>query len=356
MKQSNPTEFAANAVYYEVNSPLWSDDASKTRALVLPSGGKIHVLDCEPDAGAADMTLCTQSGLSLAAAAPDTGKWIFPVGTVLIKNFLFGGKFVETRLLMHVDAATALAMGGYQWIGYSYAWNETQTDATINPNVRVPVMFNTGDDAGVVAWRYPDRADCQTCHNFSNGGGTLGLEMDQMNRVVNGANQIDTFAGAGMFDVAPSKPYPSALAEPYANAGLGLTGTPGATPEQEARSYLGVNCGFCHRPDYNDRGFDLRYNLTLPQTGLCGSLAQEPATGVNIGTTLVVDPGNHANSALWIRPDESIPASDAFSDPNAPMDYSRMPPLATFVVDSQGVGVIAQWIDSLTSCPTGTAL
>ena len=34
----------------------------------------------------------------------DTGKWVFPVGTVMIKNFLFDGKLVETRLFMHVDA------------------------------------------------------------------------------------------------------------------------------------------------------------------------------------------------------------------------------------------------------------
>jgi hypothetical protein len=360
MQQANPTQFASNAVYYEVNSPLWSDNAAKTRAMVLPAGGKIHVMNCEPDAGASDVTLCTQTGNSLdggyPAAAPDTGKWLLPIGSVLIKNFIFGGKFVETRLLMHVDAATATMMGGYAWIGYSYAWDEAQTDATINPDARVPVMFNTDTDAGVVAWRYPDRTDCQTCHSFSNGGGTLGLEMDQMNRTVNGANQIDTFATMGLFDVAPSKPYPAALAEPYVNAALGLTGTTGATVEQEARSYLAVNCGFCHRPDYNELGFDLRYNLTLAQTGLCGTLANKPATGVNIGTTLLLDPGHHANSALWIRPDESIPADASFSDPDTPREFYRMPQLATFVVDSQGVNVIGQWIDSLATCPAGTEL
>jgi hypothetical protein len=352
MQQANPTLFAANAHPYEVNSPLWSDNASKTRAFVLPAGGKIHVLNCVADGGA-DLASCSPPDNAPTDFAVDNGKWIFPVGSVMIKNFMFDGKFVETRLLMHVDAATANANGGYDWIGYSYAWNVEQTEATINPNARVQVMFNTGTDAGVVDWRYPDRTDCNTCHNGSNGGGTLGLEMDQMNRVVGATNQIDAFAALGLFDVAPAKPYPTALVEPYTNAQLGLTGTAGATPEEEARSYLAVNCGFCHRPDYNDLGFDLRYNLTLTQAGLCNTPAQKPATGVDIdaGGTLLLDPGNHANSALWIRPHEAIPASADPTDLDTPREYYRMPQLATYVVDPQGTGVIAQWIDSLTTCP-----
>ena len=46
MDPASPTHFAAGAVYYEVNSPLWSDDAAKARAFVLPDGGTIHVKDC----------------------------------------------------------------------------------------------------------------------------------------------------------------------------------------------------------------------------------------------------------------------------------------------------------------------
>ena len=53
----------------------------------------------------------------------------------------------------------------------------------------------------------------------------------------------------------------TALVEPYANAALGLAGPrAGATTDEEARSYLSANCGFCHRPDVNDQGFDLRAN------------------------------------------------------------------------------------------------
>ena len=42
--------------------------------------------------------------------------------------FLFDDKLVETRLFVHFDEAT--------WVGYSYAWNEAQTEATVVPDAR----------------------------------------------------------------------------------------------------------------------------------------------------------------------------------------------------------------------------
>src|SRR5271170_437457 len=51
MDPTAPTNVNSKAVYYEVNTPLWSDSAAKTRAFVLPTGGKIHVKNCNPNAG-----------------------------------------------------------------------------------------------------------------------------------------------------------------------------------------------------------------------------------------------------------------------------------------------------------------
>src|SRR5450432_1287433 len=118
---ADPRKPIASAVTYEVNSPLWSDSADKARAFVLPPGGKIHVRDCA--ANASDCPMGTQ----------DDGRWDFPVGTVMIKIFMFDEKLVETRLFMHLNADN--------WIGYSYEWDEAQTDATIVSADRVSVMF-----------------------------------------------------------------------------------------------------------------------------------------------------------------------------------------------------------------------
>jgi len=345
MDPTSPTRFAAKAVYYEVNSPLWSDNAAKTRAFVLPDGGTIHVKDCMPDAGAARLAECV-SPMMIPNGPADTGKWVFPVGTVMIKNFLFDGKLVETRLLMHVDAATAAVIqNGTDWVGYNYAWNEQQTDAIVVPDARTAVTFDTGQRT--VQWNYPNFIDCVGCHSAA--VGTLGPETDQMNRVVDGGNQIDAFKAMGLFDsTAPATPYATALVEPYANAALGLKGpSAGATVDEEARSYLSANCGFCHRPDVNDQGFDLRYSLSLYQTGICDLVQQNGIPGMT-GTQLVdFAPGHHDASAMWIRMNTPVPASDT----NEIADVGRMPPVASFVVDTQATALVGQWIDSIKSCP-----
>ncbi len=345
MDPASPTRFVASAVYYEVNSPLWSDEAAKTRAFVMPDGGTIHVKNCEPDAGAARLAECVSPAMIQSGPA-DTGKWVFPVGTVMIKSFMLDGKLVETRLLMHVDAATAAVIqNGTDWVGYNYAWNEQQTDATIVPDARTAVMFNTGQRT--VEWNYPNFIDCVGCHSAA--VGTLGPETDQMNREVDGGNQIDTFRAMGLFDdTAPTKPYAAALVEPYANAALGLQGpAASATLDQKARSYLSANCGFCHRPDVNDQGFDLRYSLSLYQTGICNLTQQNGIPGMTGATLVDFAPGHHADSAMWIRMNTPVPASDT----NEVADVGRMPPVASFVVDTQATALVGQWIDSIANCP-----
>jgi cytochrome c551/c552 len=345
MDPANPTSFAVRAIHYEVNSPLWSDGAAKSRAFVLPVGGKIHVKDCRPDAGAAALADCT-SPMGIPNGPADTGKWVFPVGTVMIKNFVFDGKVVETRLLMRVDAATAAVIqNGTDWVGYNYAWNEAQTEATVVPGARTSVRFDTG--TRTVTWNYPNFLDCIGCHNPA--VGTLGPENDQMNRVVDGGNQIDTFVAMGLFDTtAPKKPYAAALVEPYASADLGLAGPPaGATLDEEARSYLSANCGFCHRPDVNDQGFDLRAGLSLAAAGICGLAQQNGIPGMASAGVLDLAPGDHARSAMWIRMNTPVPASD----PDETTDVGRMPPASSFVVDPQATALIGQWIDAIKSCP-----
>ena len=346
MAPQDITQFTARAVYYEVNSPLWSDNAAKSRAFVLPAGGTIHVKNCAPDADAASLAEC-ESPMGIPGGPADTGRWVFPVGTVMIKHFLFDGKLVETRLLMRVDAATAkLIKNGTGWVGYNYAWNEAQTEATIVPNARTAVQFNTGKQT--VTWHYPSFIDCVGCHNPA--VGTLGPETAQMNRTVNGTNQIDAFVAAGLFDsTAPVKPYAKALVEPYANTELGLKGpAPGETVEQAARSYLSANCGFCHRPDVNDQGFDLRNSLSLFDTKICNLTQQNGIPGMTGQTLVDLKPGDHAASAAWIRMNTPVAASD----PDEMIDVGRMPSVSSFVVDPQAVDLIGSWIDSLASCPT----
>jgi uncharacterized repeat protein (TIGR03806 family) len=309
----DPTKFAPIAVPYEVNSPLWSDAADKTRAFVLPAGKKIHVKDCAKAPGE-------------CSGPADDGKWVFPVGAVMIKNFIFDTKLVETRLFIHANDTT--------WIGYGYQWNEAQTDATVVGFDRVSVMFNTG--RRTVGWHYPSRMDCMTCHNEA-GGSTLGPETAQMNRTVSGTNQIDKFQSLGLFESAPTKPYKTGLVTPYA----GQLGAPPASAalEQKARSYLHANCGFCHRPGGVLSTFDLRYDVPLKNTATCNVAVTKSATGIDPLTTKLLAPGDPTRSAISIRMAEVDP------------DSGRMPQIGSYAVDGAAVTLVDDWIRSLSDCP-----
>jgi uncharacterized repeat protein (TIGR03806 family) len=311
MDASAPTKFAALVTPYEVNSPLWSDSADKTRGMRLPDNKKIHVQDC-----AKEPALCT-------SGTADTGKWVFPVGTVMVKSFMFDTKLVETRLFVHFDATT--------WVGYSYAWNEAQTEATIVPDERKQVQFQTGKRT--VEWNYPNRFDCMKCHNDQSGA-TLGPETDQMNRVVGGKNQIDALAALGFFETPPAKPYAAALVTPYA----GQAGTPpaSATVEQRARSYLQANCAFCHRPDGDFPSLDMRLGTAFKDMGLCNVAPLKGDVGVVGALDLV--PKKPDQSVVWLRM-------------NALPDNGRMPQIGTNQVDTDGVALVGDWIKSIASCP-----
>ena len=67
-------------------------------------------------------------------------------------------------------------------------------------------------------------------------------------------------------------------------------------------------------------------------------------TGVkgNVGVlgAQILKPGKPMESAMWLRM-------------NAPFkgDKTRMPQLATYVVDAQGLKLMGDWSTSLTACP-----
>jgi len=311
---SDPRRPAASAVSYEVNSPLWSDGADKIRGMALPDGGKIHVKNC------ADKSEDCLSG----AGDPDEGKWVFPVGTVMVKNFGFDKKLVETRLFVHHDADT--------WVGYSYAWSEDQSGATIVPSDGAEVMFNTG--SRTVDWHFPSRDNCMKCHKPT-GGSTLGPETAQMNRMADGGgmNQIDMIEQMGLFDNAVPTPYKSAMVTPYPSQ----VGAPSssATVEQKARSYLHANCAFCHRPDGEFKSVDLRYDTSFKDTLLCNAIPAKGTQGVENATNLT--PGHPELSTIFLRMNT--------------LAKGRMPPLASAVLDQDALAIVSDWIKGIQACP-----
>ena len=80
---------------------------------------------------------------------------------------------------------------------------------------------------------------------------------------------------------------------------------------------------------------DFRYSTPLSAMQTCNA---KPAAGdLGIANSKVLVPGDSAHSLIVQRPSR--------------LDANRMPPLATNVVDTAAVGVLDQWVKSLTSCP-----
>jgi cysteine synthase len=79
---------------------------------------------------------------------------------------------------------------------------------------------------------------------------------------------------------------------------------------------------------------DLRYTTTLASTNACNIA---PTSGdLGIAGARLIAPGNSATSI--------VPARMNRRDANA------MPPLGSNIIDTNGVVLIQQWIDSLSGC------
>jgi uncharacterized repeat protein (TIGR03806 family) len=276
----------AGLIGYTVNSPLWSDGATKDRRLFVPEGKKIGVL-------------------------PD-GDFDVPPGAVAVKTFSLGGKKIETRLFVHYEDAS--------WAGYSYEWNDEQTDATLL------VAGKTKPLAGGTSWTFPSRAECFACHTPV-AGFTLGLEARQLDRDEGGKNQLERIAS-----VLDRPVVPNALAP------LRAADSAGATDEERARGYLHANCSSCHREGSGAGAatIDLRVDMPLATTKTCNAAPQGGDLGVP--GAKIVAPGDPSKSTLALR--------------MRALDQNRMPPLATHVVDEAGVLAVESWIRGLpATCP-----
>jgi hypothetical protein len=306
-------DFAPRAVPYVVNSPA-SDVRYGRRAFVLPEGGKIHV------------KACTATPSDCPHGAADDGKWVFPVGTVVMQDVsgLGVATALETRFLARVADGS--------WVGYSYQWNQAQTEATLTPSdERIATTLQTGE--GAISEVIPARQDCLACHN-AEAGGALGIETAQLNlKDSNGGEQLDRIAALGVFEVALPRPYKEALSGPNTDSLAEPT-----TLDHRTRSYMHTNCSFCHRPGGVYPRFDLRFATPFAERAICNAPAQ-----VQFGTPytpVILAPGSPRTSSL-------VNAGEAWThvicaSPNGCVFYSG---------PGYGRSLLDLWVTSITSCP-----
>jgi uncharacterized repeat protein (TIGR03806 family) len=279
----------AGLLPYDMNAPFWSDGAEKERYIGLPNGTTMSIgADRDFD---------------------------FPNGTVIVKNFRLNGTLIETRHLMrHPDGV---------WAGYTYEWNDTQTEAT---RVRGGKVVNISGQE----WIYPSEGACLECHTQA-AGVALGPEIAQFNKDVTypstgrTANQLETIDHVMMF----SGPLPGtvdtldALAEPEDS---------GASDADRARAVLHTNCSQCHRPNGpTPSDLDLRYTTALADTNACN--VTPAGVDLDIANVRLIAPGDADRSMIVARMERR--------------DVHGMPPLGSSVIDTAGVARVRAWINGL---------
>lgn len=287
---------------YDLNTPLFSDYASKYRFVWMPPGSAAHYRE--------------------------DGVFDFPVGTILVKSFAFpsrSGKerLVETRLLVH-------ARNG--WVGLPYVWNESQSEAKLDlaPD---PVAISYTEASGEkrdFTYYIPNANECKQCHENSRVVLPIGPKARNLNRDYHYAdgvsNQLVRWTRAGYLEGAPS----SEAAPRAARWDVPESGT----LADRARAYLDNNCAHCHQPGATAgyTGFDLRLTTSSPLAlGVCRS----PNSAGRVGN-LVYDlvPGKPEESILLARMESTRPKE-------------MMPQIGRSVVHREGLALVREWIRSL---------
>ncbi|HLW64163.1 MAG TPA: PQQ-dependent sugar dehydrogenase, partial [Gemmataceae bacterium] len=232
---------APGLIPYSVIAPQWVDGATKQRFLALPGDSKLEF-----------ETILYPQGAP--GASPG---WKFPDGAVVMETLSLemekgkpeSSRRIETRILHQQRMAGTEEMGDQYWQGYTYVWNDEQTDAVLleDPQGRDRAFQILDSQAPggkrQQTWHYPSTTECSVCHMPASKY-TIAVLTQQMDKdhdyggVV--ANQLRTFEHIGLF----TKPLPMPPEEMphlvnYRDRGQPL--------DLRARSYLQSNCAHCHR-------------------------------------------------------------------------------------------------------------
>lgn len=297
------TDLAPNPglVNYDPIVPFWSDNAIKSRWFGHPNltDTVTHITD---------------------------GNWTLPTGMVWVKHFDMElhrdnpatKKRLETRFIVKTTNSI---------YGVSYAWNAAGTEAFLVPDggTNFNLTITNGSNTFIQQWGIPSRSECLACHTAV-GGQALSYNTRQLNQnaTLNGhtGNQLALLSAAGYFATPVSAPQTLPAFSRANDSSVSL--------EHRVRSYLSVNCVQCHQPGgTGPSSWDARAWLSLDATTLLYGTPNN--NGGNLANQLII-PGDAPHSVILQR----IRANG----------FSRMPPLATSVIDEVATNLLHAWIST----------
>jgi len=290
----------AGILPYQINAPFWSDGAEKSRWFSIPD-------------------LLDEIGYD------ESGPFSFPEGSVWIKHFEIemtegdpsSKRRLETRFLVKTASDV---------YGVTYRWNVGETDADLVPEEGSSEdLIRMIDESPVTQrWDYPSRSSCISCHTSSSGW-ALGFDSAQLNLTsLFGSethNQLTALNTMGYFENSPPEPRSLTALAPVSATDLSV--------EFRARSYLQANCAQCH-DGTGVAAWDARMRTPLAMAGIINGALSD--NGGNPASRVIL-PGSPANSMLLTR--------------MSTRGSTQMPPIASHVVDDDGVALITAWVNQL---------
>ena len=282
---------------YVPGARLWSDGLNKVRYIFLPPGSSID------------------------AAQPNA--WDFPVGTRFWKEFQAPDETpIETRLYFKIEAG--------DWRQTTYQWNPQLTEAL---RVDQAKTIMVGDQMHYL----PSPSDCEECHKGRRDR-VLGFEQvalglpeasgETLEKLV-ADRRLKNFEGPTEYHI----------------------GTDDESVEAHALGWMHMNCGVtCHSDVQSSKGYSTGLRMRLDPAELEGGPLGEVAvekTGVGV----------QAKTMRWLGRTRIVPGASQDS-----LLYSlitqrgdktqQMPPLATFLVDTEYSDWVKKWIDAMPGAPT----
>jgi uncharacterized repeat protein (TIGR03806 family) len=300
--QMSNLEPAEDVIAYQLQTPLFSNYAEKSRFVKLPVGS--------------------------SATFHPSEEFELPTGTYIIKNFYYPNDFRDEAKGKHILETRIMYKDETGWQTWPFIWNDEQTDAMYDPTGDTKTISYINAQGKKIETNYliPNKNQCKGCHLKDNSVVPIGIAARHLNYAINypegTINQLQYLKQKGILSELPEAGVAS-------NADWQDKSQP---LNDRARAYLDINCGHCHRPEgaASTSGLFLHAHETN-QTAL-GIMKTPVAAGRGSGGRMYdIVPGKPDASILLFRMQTNDPGI-------------AMPEIGREQLHTEGIALIKEWI------------
>lgn len=302
LKDQNPAD---GVIPYQPASSLFTDYALKKRFIWMPSGVK-----------------ATYNG--------DHDILDLPVGSALIKNFYYDNvqpsgttRIIETRIMIRKSSG---------WIFAEYVWNDAQTEATLQMSGSyTDISWLQNGSPKSTTYRIPSETECLICHKDNGMAIPIGIKPQNINwsyPYSDGTqNQLSKLVAQGYLENNLPSDIISTVDFMDDSQPLRL----------RLRSYLDINCAHCHRENSHCDYRPLRLAFSETGIGQNMGICVTPDEALDPSLVEIIVPGNINKSMMHFRL-------------NSTAEANRMPLLGRTLVHDEGVQLLKDFINSISTC------